>query len=284
MGFLRVVWKSLAVDRHLLPADRNRRAGGLSRPQLVGQVRPAAVHRRRRLRADSALARQPAHPPARRHARLEEHSGRAACVCRHLYAGLERRGPHRRCFAVLRRGCRRRSRTSPVWRIALNAEGFRSPPITKEKRPGALRIACIGDSWTFGMNVNQDATYPGRLEALLKQQRPGVDLEVMNFGVLGYSSFQGLQLLKSRVLDLHPDVLVIGFGMNDSSVVGYRDKDVRQTREVRWRDRVEGGRRRQRVLRAAQVLRAGAAIPAADHRRFHEAGCEGRIVEGPRAR
>ena len=129
---------------------------------------------------------------------------------------------------------------NPVWRIALNADGFRSPPMPRDKKPGVLRIACIGDSWTFGMNVNQDATYPGRLETLLKQQRPTADLEVMNFGVLGYSSFQGLQLLKSRVLDLRPDVLVIGFGMNDSSVSGYRDKDVPQaSREVRWRDRIK---------------------------------------------
>ncbi len=130
-------------------------------------------------------------------------------------------------------------RSNPVWRIALNADGFRSGPITTEKRPGALRIACIGDSWTFGMNVNQDATYPSRLEALLKQQRPGVDLDVMNFGVLGYSSFQGLELLKRRVLDLRPDVLLIGFGMNDSEVAGYRDKDVGTVSPPTWRDRVK---------------------------------------------
>jgi len=48
----------------------------------------------------------------------------------------------------------------------------------------------------------------------------------LNFGVLGYSSFQGLQLMKTRVLDLHPDIVVIGFGMNDSEVAGYRDKDM----------------------------------------------------------
>ena len=99
---------------------------------------------------------------------------------------------------------------NPVWRIALNTEGFRSQPFTTDNRAGALRIACISDSWTFGMNVNQDATYPSRLEVRLKQQRPGADFDVMNFGVLGYSSFQGLALLKRRVLDLHPDVLLIG--------------------------------------------------------------------------
>src|SRR5215475_1228460 len=130
-------------------------------------------------------------------------------------------------------------RHDPVWRISLNEDGFRSAPIAATKRPGVVRVACIGDSWTFGMNVNQDQTYPARLEMLLRQQTPASDVEVMNFGVLGYSSFQGLELLRRRVLDLHPDVLVIGFGMNDSDVGGYRDKDVVGPAEVHWRDRVK---------------------------------------------
>jgi lysophospholipase L1-like esterase len=130
-------------------------------------------------------------------------------------------------------------RSNPVWRIALNDEGFRSAPFPRSKRPGVLRIACIGDSWTFGMNVDQDRMYPARLQTLLAEQPSTRDVEVMNFGVLGYTSFQGLRLLKTRVLDLQPDVLVIGFGMNDSDVAGYRDQDVVASGPPRWQDRVK---------------------------------------------
>jgi len=130
-------------------------------------------------------------------------------------------------------------RANPVWRISLNDEGFRTPPFPRAKRPGVLRIACIGDSWTFGMNVEQDRIYPARVKALLEQQPGGREVEMMNFGILGYTSFQGLQLLKQRVLDFQPDVLVIGFGMNDSDVAGYRDKDVVKPGEIHWRDRVK---------------------------------------------
>ncbi len=132
-------------------------------------------------------------------------------------------------------------RSNPVWRIALNAEGFRTGEFEATRRPDVLRIACIGDSWTFGMNVDQDQTYPAKLQALLNAHPPaGVRaVDVMNFGILGYSSYQGLQLLKTRVLDLHPDVLVIGFAMNDSDVAGYRDRDVVSTGPVHWRDRVK---------------------------------------------
>src|SRR3954463_7561255 len=51
-------------------------------------------------------------------------------------------------------------RSNPVWRIALNDEGFRSAQVAATKRLGVFRIACIGDSWTFGMNVEQDRIYP----------------------------------------------------------------------------------------------------------------------------
>lgn len=117
-------------------------------------------------------------------------------------------------------------RGNPTWTIALNSFGYRSPEPKRVRLPSTLRIACVGDSWTFGMNVDQDRTYPSRLGEQLQHAHPDRTIEVLNFGVLGYSSFQGLQLMKARVLDLHPDVVAIGFGMNDSEVAGYRDKDM----------------------------------------------------------
>jgi lysophospholipase L1-like esterase len=117
-------------------------------------------------------------------------------------------------------------RHNPTWSIDLNALGYRTQVVPEAKPPATIRVACIGDSWTFGMNVDQDRSYPDRLAAHLRHIAPGARYEVLNFGVLGYSSFQGLQLLKTRVLSMHPDVVAIGFAMNDSGVPGYRDKDV----------------------------------------------------------
>jgi lysophospholipase L1-like esterase len=117
-------------------------------------------------------------------------------------------------------------RDNPKWEVRLNADGFRAGEMSTTPSPSTIRIACIGDSWTYGMPVGEDQTYPSRLASWLRKERPGAKYEVLNFGVLGYSSFQGLQLLKTRVLDFDPDLVVIGFGMNDSEVPGYRDKDV----------------------------------------------------------
>ena len=117
-------------------------------------------------------------------------------------------------------------RDNPKWEIRLNSEGFRAGEISTRPDPSTVRIVCLGDSWTYGMPVGGEQTYPSRLASWLRVERPDTDYEVLNLGVLGYSSLQGLQLLKMRVLDLHPDIVVIGFGMNDSEVPGYRDKDV----------------------------------------------------------
>src|SRR5262249_13876665 len=112
---------------------------------------------------------------------------------------------------------------SEVWDISLNSEGFRDQEGPTHKQSSAFRIVCLGDSWTFGMNAGQDQTYPRRLSASLQQQFPGRQFEVLNRGVLGYSSYQGVQLLRDKIMTLDPDVVVIAFAMNDSKVTGYRD-------------------------------------------------------------
>ena len=44
--------------------------------------------------------------------------------------------------------------------------------------------------------------------------------------MFAYTSHEGLELLKRRALSLEPDIVAIGFGMNDSAISGWRDKDV----------------------------------------------------------
>lgn len=117
-------------------------------------------------------------------------------------------------------------RGNPVWEIRLNSQGFRDVEFPREKRSSAFRIVCIGDSWTFGANVGEERAYPQRLSALLGSEFPRAIFEVLNLGVLGYSSYQGLELLRRRAGDLDPDIVVIGFAENDASVTGYHDKEM----------------------------------------------------------
>jgi lysophospholipase L1-like esterase len=115
---------------------------------------------------------------------------------------------------------------NPLWNVSLNSQGFRDKEFPRRKSPSVFRILCIGDSWTFGANVDQEKSYPQRLEGLLKEEFPQMNFEVFNLGVMAYSSHQGIGLLRRVADEMAPDFVLIGFGMNDASVAGYRDKDM----------------------------------------------------------
>jgi lysophospholipase L1-like esterase len=107
----------------------------------------------------------------------------------------------------------------PVFRI--NAQGFRGEEIARPS-PG-FRIACLGDSRTFGTwgapdGIRYDNDYPSRLQRLLDAGEPARPAEVINAGVLGYTSSHGLRQYVTKIVELEPDVLVVGYGFNDHSV------------------------------------------------------------------
>jgi lysophospholipase L1-like esterase len=103
----------------------------------------------------------------------------------------------------------------PTWEMSLNSEGFRGEEIPKKNDPSAFRIVCLGDSWTVGSNVNINESYPYLIEAILDKEYPDEKFQAFNLGVFGYSSSQGLMLM-TRALRLKPNVLVIGFAMNEA--------------------------------------------------------------------
>ncbi len=75
------------------------------------------------------------------------------------------------------------------------------------------RIICLGDSNTFGWGVDAGATFAELLDRRLS------DMDVINLGVIGYSSFQGLKVLKHRGLALEPTIVVASFNHNDRAYV-----------------------------------------------------------------
>src|SRR5437867_8997121 len=72
-----------------------------------------------------------------------------------------------------------------AWPVVTNGLGLRSPEIAAVKRPGTIRVLCLGDSNTFGIGVAQEETYAARLQALLRGQGRA-EAEVINAGGGGY--------------------------------------------------------------------------------------------------
>lgn len=103
-----------------------------------------------------------------------------------------------------------------AWTLLIDAEGFRSSGKRDSGRSSNVyRILCIGDSITFGFNVDQDAPYPRQLEVELGRRYPGRVFEVINAGVPGWSWLQGERFLRFDGLALHPSLVVMGHGTND---------------------------------------------------------------------
>jgi len=95
------------------------------------------------------------------------------------------------------------------WRT--NAHGMRDHPVDREKPPGTVRVAVIGDSFTAPSGVALEAAYHKRLEALAAAHYPETHFQFLNFGVPGYQLPQYAAMLEHRALDFAPDLILIGF-------------------------------------------------------------------------
>jgi lysophospholipase L1-like esterase len=117
--------------------------------------------------------------------------------------------------------------------VAINAEGNRG----RSRTPGEFqgkRIVLLGDSITFGNFLDVQATYADQLQALL-DKRAGNAYEVLNFGVGGYDTVQEVAQLEQRAADYRPDLVVVGFCLNDLGVVSLNLEYIDRLEQYRTR-------------------------------------------------
>jgi len=83
--------------------------------------------------------------------------------------------------------------------------------------PSLIRAAILGDSFTFGFGIAEEQTYPRRLERILDESPTGREhrFEVLNLGVVGYTSRDEAVVLKRKALPLDPRLVIIGYVLND---------------------------------------------------------------------
>ena len=81
-----------------------------------------------------------------------------------------------------------------------------------------LTIVTLGDSITKGVRpgVRPEQTFSAVWEAKLRRQ--GVPVEVHNVGIGGERTDQALRRLDQEVIALHPDLVIVMYGTNDSWV------------------------------------------------------------------
>jgi lysophospholipase L1-like esterase len=126
----------------------------------------------------------------------------------------------------------------PVARSPYNSQRFKGPVMAAPKPPEVFRILCYGDSNTDGP---KQGGWPEALQELLNQPRTpaGRRYEVVNAGVAGYSSHQGLLRFQQEVRIYQPDLVIVSFGWNDVALaVGRPDHEFQpswlQVHLLRW--------------------------------------------------
>ena len=112
---------------------------------------------------------------------------------------------------------------SALFRVSSNSDGLRSGPSEAQKPEGTQRIMTLGCSTTFGWGVDDDETYPYRLGQIIAEQY-GDAVEVVNGGQPGYTSFQGIWLWEKTLKAYEPDVVLVGYVVQDARKAAYSDK------------------------------------------------------------
>lgn len=92
----------------------------------------------------------------------------------------------------------------------------------------SVRIACVGDSVTFGSGIKDRGTmsYPAQLSALL-----GSDCKVQNFGVSGHTAQTegNAPYIRNKAyqksLDFDPDVVILALGVNDTKNQNWQSRE-----------------------------------------------------------
>jgi lysophospholipase L1-like esterase len=110
-----------------------------------------------------------------------------------------------------------------LFRVSSNADGLRTATAEREKKEGIYRVMALGCSTTFGWGVDDKDTYPAKLQSLITAS-DRINVEVINAGQPGYTSFQGRWLWDEVLKHYTPDVVLIGYVVQDARKAAYSDK------------------------------------------------------------
>lgn len=100
-----------------------------------------------------------------------------------------------------------------------NSRGMRGAELQVGFDEDEYRVVCVGDSCTFGKGVAEGDCWPRQLEGLLAEHVASAGGAwhpvVANLGVNGFSGRDYMRLFKGEGVELQPDLVLIGYNLND---------------------------------------------------------------------
>jgi hypothetical protein len=131
--------------------------------------------------------------------------------------------------------------------LPFNSLGHRDFERTIAKPPGVRRVLSLGDSFAWGASIEFDDTYAQRIERALC--RRGQRWEVIQLAGPGMNTVLQATQLATKGLAYQPDVVVLGFVLNDAEDDGAILR--RRAHESAWRR----ARRREQFLKYSAFYR-----------------------------
>ena len=99
--------------------------------------------------------------------------------------------------------------------IHINIEGFRGPEITKDKPENTFRVFVVGGSSTLGVGVLDNETSSAYLQEEYNKAGLGFNVEVINAGISSAWSATETSMIKERLVNYDPDLIIVYDGWND---------------------------------------------------------------------
>lgn len=152
-------------------------------------------------------------------------AGPEAPVWRPSNVGMVMTGNPTRLWGLTEGTCQNGSVTATV-----NALGLRGAMPELPRPEGRQRILLVGDSSYFGHAIADDDTIAVRLGVALRAD--GVDVDVVNGAIPGYSTEQTRILLDEVGWDTQPTLLLIANLWSDNNADGFQDVDLLRTAQV----------------------------------------------------
>lgn len=100
--------------------------------------------------------------------------------------------------------------------MQINSLGFRARELSPQKGPEEFRVLVLGDSITWGDYLPAEEVYVERAERLLNPSPDGRRVELINAGVGDIGIREEMDILDETGLATRPDLVVVGFYLNDS--------------------------------------------------------------------
>ena len=120
--------------------------------------------------------------------------------------------------------------------VEYNSDDFREREFPKNKPTNVYRVMVLGDSFTFGNGLAVEERYTNLLEERLNKEpgRGDVKYEVWNFGIEGVPTVSEKNVLRFYKDKLYPDLIVVGFCLNDPQIEGQGHSVEKESFDKKW--------------------------------------------------